>query len=445
MNTLVLAFLLAAGLALLTLPRRWAPVPLLAVACYIAAGQGIDLGSFSLPAYRIMLALGLLRVLVRGESLVGGTNTIDRLMLLWAGWTFFASFFHLWTPGSGPKYALGYVLDIALPYFLFRAWCHGLDETIGLLKAVAILVIPVAIGMLLEHQIQRNIFSMLGANDGVYVREGTIRSQGPFQHPILAGTVGSVCIAYMFALWKEHRAFAVIGIIASISMVLASSSSGPLMSLMMAIAAVLMWRWRDRMRALRYIALALYLLLELAMSRPAYYIISKLDLTGSSTGWHRSRLIEAAIENFSEWWLFGTDWTVHWMGIPTYWSDRHSDITNYYISIGVVGGFLAMLLVILMMWRGFSWVGWMVHGDAVKSTQDKFAIWCIGAGLFAHAVGSLSVTYADQSMIFFWLNISMISAIYSSICAPYHTELIKRTSVISRPKVQGRLNNRLVK
>jgi hypothetical protein len=441
-NSLVLILLLVAGGALITLPRRWAPIPLLAVACYVTTGQGMELGSFSLPAYRIMLALGLLRALVRRESLVGGVNSIDRLMLAWAGWVFFASLFHLWEPGSGPKYASGYIFDIALSYFLLRAWCHGLDETKGMLKAIAILLVPVALGMYLEHVLQRNLFSVLGAPEGVYLRDGAIRSRGPFAHPILAGTVGSACVAYMLALWKEHRAYAVIGIVASTSMVLTSNSSGPLTSLMMAIAAVMAWRWRDWMRALRYTVLALYLLLELVMSRPAYYVISKLDLTGSSTGWHRSRLIEAAIEHFSEWWLFGTDHTVHWMGIRTYWSERHSDITNYYIANGVVGGFPAMLLVILMMWRAFSWVGCLVRSDAVESAQDKFVVWCLGAGLFAHAVSSLSIAYSDQSVVFFWLNISIISALYSSIKVEHgHIESTARVATTSGFAGRGRLGS----
>lgn len=433
MNVLALIFLLVSGGALLAVPRTWAPVPFLATACYVSTNEGIELATFSLPVFRIMLALGLLRIFVRRESLVGGFNSIDRLMIAWAGWVFLASFFHLWLPGSGPKYASGYIMNIALSYFLVRAWCQGLDEARGLMKAIAILLVPVALGMVLEHVVQRNLFSILGAPEAVYWRDGLIRSQGPFAHPILAGTVGSVCAAYMLAIWREHRTYAVIGLVASVSMVLSSSSSGPLMSLMVTIGAVLAWRWREWTRAFRYAVLGLYILLELVMARPAYYVISKFDLTGSSTGWHRARLIEAAIEHLSEWWLFGTDYTVHWMGIPTYWSERHSDITNYFISIGVVGGFLAMLLVLWMMWLGFSWVGRLVRGDAIRSVEEKFVVWCLGVALFAHAVSGLSVAYFDQSVVFFWLNISIISALYSSITtAQGHVEAKGRTATSSR-------------
>jgi hypothetical protein len=363
-------------------------------------------------------------------------------MVAWAGWVFFASFFHLWEPGSGPKYASGYIMNITLSYFLVRAWCQGLDDAKGLLKALAILLVPVALGMVLEHVLHRNIFSALGAPEGVYMRDGAIRSRGPFAHPILAGTVGGACIGYMLALWKEHRAFAVIGIVATTSMVFASNSSGPLMTLMIAIAAVLAWPWRNWMRAFRYAAVALYLLLELVMTRPAYYVISMFDLTGSSTGWHRSRLIAASIEYFSEWWLFGTDYTVHWMGLAN-WSERHSDITNYYIAIGVVGGFTAMVLVILMMWRGFKWVGCLVRSDAVSAAQDKFTVWCIGTGLFALAVSSLSVAFFDQSVIFFWLNIAIISALYSSITVEQgHVEATGHRETSSQYFPHGRLGSR---
>jgi len=31
----------------------------------------------------------------------------------------------------------------------------------------------------------------------------------------------------------------------------------------------------------------------------------KIDLTGSSTGWHRAELIDSALRHFNEWWLVG--------------------------------------------------------------------------------------------------------------------------------------------
>jgi hypothetical protein len=414
MNPLPLGFLLLVAAALFLVPRRWAAVPLLVAACYVPIGEGIELGSLSLPVYRVMLALGLIRCLLRGEGLAGGFNTVDRLMVLWSGWVLLASFFHLSEPGSGPVYASGYVVNVALSYFLIRAWCQSVDEAEGLLKAIALLLVPLAVSMLLEHVLYKNLFSMLGGvPEEVYVRDGKIRAQGPFQHPILAGTVGSVCVAYMVALWRHNRTFALVGLAASIAMALSSGSSGPLMSMVVAACAVATWRVRDWMWGFRWGAVLAYLLLELVMPAPAYYIISKFDFTGSSTGWHRSRLIESAIDHFSEWWLFGTDYTVHWIGL-TNWSERHSDITNYYLSIGVVAGFPALLLVLFMIGCGFVWVGRLLRSDLMLP-QHRFTVWCLGAGLFAYALSSLSVSFFDQSVVFFWLNVAVISSVYSSV------------------------------
>ena len=254
-----------------------------------------------------------------------------------------------------------------------------------------------------------------GVDENVFLRDGAFRAQGPFQHPILAGTVGAVCFPLMVGIWRQHRLAAILGSAACIGMIVACASSGPVMSLIFGVCALLLWCRPDWVKAVRWTAVAIYLGLELVMSRPAYYVMSKIDLTGSSTGWHRSRLIEMAIDHFGEWWLFGTDRTIHWMGITIGWSERHSDITNYYIWIGIIGGFPAMALLIAMMWRAFSWVGQAVRAMPDDLARHQFMIWCLGAGLFAHASTSFSVAYFDQSALFFWLNVAVISSMHAGV------------------------------
>lgn len=417
MNVAALIFLIVSAGALLALPRKWAPIPLLASCCYMTIGQGIEIGPISLPIYRIVLAVGLVRVVVRREGLIGGINTIDRLMIAFAGWIILASFFHERVPGAGPIYASGLVFNILLVYFLTRVWCAGVTELNAVLRMVAWLLVPVALSMLAEHIYQRNLFGVLfgGVPEGVYIRGGVIRAQGPFAHPILAGTVGAVCVPLMIGIWRTHRISAAVGISAGVAMVIASTSSGPLMSLFMGVFALLLWLYRPVVRIVRWAVVMLYMAAEVLMTRPAYYLISKIDLTGSSTGWHRSRLIQVAIENISDWWLFGTDYTGDWMAHTVDEAGRHADITNYYIWIGVIGGLPAMLLLIAIIWRAFSWVGKCVQDITGHPQKHFFLIWCLGAGLFAHACTSLSVAYTDQSMMFFWLNVGGISSVYSVV------------------------------
>ncbi len=444
MNVMALVFLIISVTSVILMHRKWATIPLLTSCCYMTMGQGVELGPVSLPVYRIVLAVGLLRVIVRREAIVGGVNTIDKLMIAWAAWMVFASFFHEWIPGSGPVYASGFVFNVALVYFLTRVWCSNLSELIAVLRVLAWVIVPVAVAMLAEHIFERNIFGMFGGvSEGVSIRDSKIRAQGPFAHAILAGTVGAVCFPLMVSLWRHYRASATAGLAACSAIVLASTSSGPLMSLFMGIFALLMWYFRPAVWAVRWAAIGVYALAEILMTRPAYYLISKIDLTGSSTGWHRSKLIESAFEHLSEWWAFGTDYTGHWM--PYTLDNQQADITNYYLFIGIIGGLPAMLLLIAIMWRAFVWVGECV-GQAPAAIQEyRFLIWCLGAGLFAHAGTSLSVAYFDQSMMFFWLNVGVISSMYSIVTMATATEKGASgaaTPVVSRPVAAVRRGQR---
>jgi hypothetical protein len=283
---------------------------------------------------------------------------------------------------------------------------------------VAWLLVPVAVSMTLEHVLERNFFGVFGGvPEGVYIRDGAIRAQGPFQHPILAGTVGAVCFPLLIGIWHRYRMSAAMGLTACIAMVIASTSSGPLMSLLMGIGALLVWRHRAALPAVRWAVVGAYVSAEILMTRPAFYLISKIDLTGSSTGWHRSRLIEMAFAHIGEWWAFGTDYTFHWMGIAVDEAGQHSDITNYYLWIGIIGGLPAMLLLIAIIWRAFAWVGQSIRTMPEVFQDQRFMLWCLGAGLFAHAVTSLSVSYHDQSMMFLWLNIAAISSMHAALAA----------------------------
>jgi hypothetical protein len=271
--------------------------------------------------------------------------------------------------------------------------------------------------MFAEHLVEKNYFGILfgGVSESVYWREGKIRAQGPFAHPINAGTVGAVCFPLMLGIWRQYRVSAVVGMAACLAIVLASTSSGPLMSLFMGILGVLLWSRQTWLRTIRWGLVGGYLCAELLMTRPAYYLISKFDLTGSSTGWHRSRLIEAALEYLPEWWAFGTDYTFHWIGIAVDEEGLKSDITNYFLWIGTIGGLPAMLLVIAMIWCAFVWVGTSVKNAPDALRDHRFMIWCLGAGLLAHVATSMSVAYSDQSLMFFWLNVGAISSVYSVV------------------------------
>ena len=414
MNPIALIVFLICAAVLLIVPRKWAPAALLAGSIYMTLGQGIEIASIRLPVYRMMLLVGLLRVIIRGESLPGGFNLIDKMLIGWGCWNIFASFFHD-PERAGIIFSCGTVFNLTMIYFLVRIWCTDLDEVREIVLFVAFLLVPIAIEMLMEKATGKNLFSVLGGvPENVSMREGKLRAQGPFLHAILAGTVGATCVPLFIGLLSRYRVAAIVGIVAGVVMTFASSSSGPVMSLLFGLGAVMLWRFRAHLRKMRIAAVITYLVLMVTMQQPPYYLISRIDISGGSTGWHRSFLIEQTFNHLSEWWLFGTDLTRHWMPMQGIADDpHHTDITNYYIGFGVAAGLPAMLAIIAILLIAFSWIGKILNAWGDVDPERSFMIFCFGAALFAHAATSISVAYFDQSMLFFWLTVAVISSIYS--------------------------------
>lgn len=415
MNVLAVLFLFANAVALACLPRRWAPFPLLIGVCYMTLGQGFDLGPFSFTVVRVLIAVGVVRVILRRESIAGGLIAMDWMMIGFGVWALITSFFHEAGPDGNPLVLrLGLVYNTLGIYFLTRIFCDSFDDLLNLVQILALLLVPVALEMAFERLTARNMFSVFG---GVSlfctIREGNIRAQGPFMHPILAGTVGAVCFPLMVGLWNYRPRIASIGMGTCLLMVFACGSSGPIMSMFAAIFALVMWKYRHLTRAARIGAVAGYVLLSFVMNAKPYYLLARIDISGGSTGWHRAELIDSSIRHLSEWWLAGTDYTRHWMPTGVTWSPNHTDITNYYLSLGVRGGLPLMMILIFMMWTAFKYVGRALSTSENASHARQFMIWSLGAALLAHAATCVSVSYFDQSYVFLYVNLALIGSVAS--------------------------------
>jgi len=422
MNNSAIAFLAITVALLLLLPRRWAPFPLLMGACYMTFAQVIEIGPLHFTVIRILVFVGFVRVLLRRERPAGGFCSMDWLMIVWGAWALCSSAFHQ-APQAALITRLGLAYNALGIYLLIRCFCQNRADVERLIKMTAILLVPVSLEMLIEQISHRNLFSVFGGVlDVPAVRNERFRSQGPFAHAILAGTVGAVCVPLMIGIWRKHRCVAMIGIMACLLMIVTSASSGPLMSLIFGSFALILWRWRHLTRQMRIAAVLGYVFLDLVMKAPAYFLIARIDLTGGSTGWHRARLIQSSIEHISEWWWAGTDYTRHWMPTGVSWSPDHTDITNHYLLIGVIGGLPLMLLFIMIVWRGFRSVGETLLLSALVPVNDRFLIWAAGASLFAHTVTFIAVSYFDQSFLFLYLTLAIITSLRAAALAESEVE-----------------------
>jgi hypothetical protein len=393
-------FLAVMGTLTLALPRRLAIVPMLATICYMPLGQQLVVAGLHFSIMRLLIAIGLIRVSVRGEAQWPSGTKIDRLFMWWAVLgTILGS---LASPSvSLLVNRLGSFYNALGVYFLASCWVKDTKAFISLLKIFALLVIPIAILMVVEKTTSRNVFAVFGGVPLITVqREGHLRCQAAFRHAILAGTFGATLFPLFVSLWFQEGAkkYALAGAISACTIALASSSSGPLMALLFAATGLAFWRWRDRMRAVRRGTVVLLILLALIMNAPIWYIFARLSSVTGGTGWHRAWLIDTTIAHFREWVLFGAPYTANWGGPGTILDDDpdNIDITNQFVLEGVRGGIVKLVLFIMIIVECFRTVGRRTQVEAARSLAGGMLFWGIGVSLFTHCVSFMSVTYFDQ-------------------------------------------------
>jgi hypothetical protein len=298
-------------------------------------------------------------------------------------------------------------------YLYARSFLRTPDNVVQFAKVMAFCMTILAAMMAYEKATTFNIpwSLMTGTTANALSREGRVRPNGPFRHPILAGTVGASSLVVLAFLgrrkkWEMVKIAGVCGLI-----VFFSASSGPIVTAMMGIGALALWRWRTSVKSIRTAAICAMIGLHMVMNAPVWYLIARMDLAGGSTGWHRAELITKAIEHFDRWWLVGTDYTRDWMAYGILWSNDMVDITNLYIQMGVRGGLLLMLLFIGILLVSFRRLGRRMTSMRKAGDTNEFMLWCFGSALFAHAVTFLTVTYYDQSSIYFCLLIGAVPAL----------------------------------
>ena len=415
MSGISIAFLILAAAALVCVPRRFAPAVMLAGLFYLTKGQGLELGSVTLHSHRLLFAVGVLRAVARSEGIRGPLTPLDKMVLVSGLWTLVASFFHEQAAGSGVTYTLGGTFNWFASYFLMRAWIRDLDDLRTMIAGWAILLAPIGVVMWIEKITGRNPMVAFGGLAEVIVRDGMVRSRGPFRHPILAGTVAAAAVPLLVGIWREQRKIATIGLGACFLVISACHSSGPVVSLMAVIGLTFAWRWRRYVKHSVWAFVIGYLLLEVISNRPAFHaIVTRLDFTGSSTAYYRCRLIDTTLRHIHEWWLYGTDYTAHWIpsNIGSIVLDgKHIDITNFYIASGVNAGLLAIILLVATIIIGLRQTIAFAKADPRKHPfRDRYLMWCLGVSFGSLAISGLSVSFYDQSGSLIWITAAAIAS-----------------------------------
>jgi hypothetical protein len=403
------AVAMLACVSALLLPRRYLLVPLLAVMSFVPLGLRVIILGLDFPIIRILLAVSCTRLALANDFRLGRLRTIDKAILAYMALNV-CCYTILWGTVGALVNRLGLAYTSLGSYFLCRTVLREKQDCVRTAILLAAMAVPLGLFMLYEAYAGSNPFALLGGVPWVSaVREGWVRCQGPFGHPILAGTFGATTLPVIVGLAREEKRnwrLISLSLASCVAIVVTASSSGPVGALLAGLMGLALWPIRRHMRLVRWgTAVGLFALASV-MKAPIWFLLARVKVFAGSTAYFRAYLIDRAIANLPNWWLVGTQSTRAWAD----WTLGLHDRTNEYVVVGAEGGLLTLAAFIAVIAVAFATVGRTRARVAANSRVEEFAVWSLGAALFAHVVNYLSVSYFDQNIVNWYLLLSLIAA-----------------------------------
>ena len=406
-HPLGLAILILCIIAVIRVPRNKVVIPLLILLVAIPSAQRIVILSLDFSFIRILILITLARIFIRKENRENKTVVTDRLIIFWGIWSILA-YGLLLESTSGIVSRTGYMVDAIGAYYIGRTYIKNTEDIQRIMVFLGWISIIVAIFFLVERTTGRNIFSMFGGVPEItLIRDGRLRCQGPFLHPIMAGVFWASILPWFTVLWINKtipKWKLSIFIFSTLFIVLNTASSTPVMAILFGIIGLLFFKVRRHMRAIRLGLMFILIVLHFVMSKPVWHLLARIDVVSGSTGYHRYDLIDKAIVHLSDWWLFGTLSTGHW-------GNGLQDVTNQFILEGVSSGLLGMVLFILIFTSTFSLLGKKMK--MTNSNKEYLLLWSAGVVLFMHIASFFAVSYFGQVVSAFFLFLGVFVSIAS--------------------------------
>jgi hypothetical protein len=391
LHPVVAVWMLIAIVFILILQREKAIVPFLLACLTIPVGQVVLLGSLHFTVLRILILAGLARRATGGGKgsagkFVGGFNGVDRMVVLWtvSALTILSL---QWMEMQSLIHNLGDFVDALGGYLVVRFLIRDREAIRRAIQTLAVICLIQGAFMLSEQIIHLNVFGYLGGISlAVTVRDGKIRSEG-VMGCLYAGALAGALIPLFLWLWTggKSRIIACAGLIGAIAMVITSNSSSSLLAAGASVLGICFWPLRKCIRLIRWGFSLMLVALHLAMNAPVWSLIARIDLTGSSSGYHRYYLVDNCIRHFTDWWF---------LGYKSYdqWGYDMWDLSNQFVAVALTGGLVSLVFYIAIFSRSFGAIGTarkQIEGD--RGTE--WLLWCLGSALLAHVVVHFGINY----------------------------------------------------
>jgi hypothetical protein len=402
-HPLGLALLAVIGIFILVLPRKYVLLPFLLGAICFPFGEQVVVGGLHFPMLRLLLIVAWSRLIlgiISGRDSVKLSAPIDKALILYFLVSAFA-FILLWHSTGAFIDRMGFLYNAFGVYFLLRFQIRDWDDVSRTIRFFVFIAAVLTVFSVIEQVTARNLFGLLGGSLVPAIREGRLRSQGPFETSILMGTFGAILMPLSVFLWRRSKFTAAVGILCSTVITYASASSGPVLAYVAALVALLLWPARNHMRKIRWGIVIGLLAIQSVMNHPIWWLISRINVVGGSTGWYRYFLIDLFIKNFGDWWLLGTKNSAQW----AYGS---WDAANMYVDAGINGGLFALILLIVVIVRGFRSLGIARKAAEENASANAKQLWVLGCALFSTMMAFTDVAFFDQTVVLWYALLAMI-------------------------------------
>jgi hypothetical protein len=384
-----LCMLLLCGILLVSLPRRFALWPFIVLVCFVSSRQCIAIAGVNLYFARFMvLVFGTARVLIHREVWTVRWNRLD-LFVVCYGLVYLVAGAINWDFSPVElKTRSGYIVEVVGTYLLCRVLIRDREDVRSVFACLSLVACILVGFFVLENRTGRNLFSVFGGVPEITAqREGRLRCQGAFGHPILAGVFWASMVPTMFFVvlaGGRLRPLALVGTLSAIAMVVLSASSTPVLALGAGFAGWMFFPFRRHTRRLFWGVLVLLFCLHMLMNGPVWSLIQRIDITAGNSAYHRYVLLDGFITHFHEWAALGSRvGTAHW-GRFTF------DTANQFVAVGSASGLLTLLIFIGMIVAAMNRAGRIANVDAGLG-------WSVGVTIFALMVSFLGISVWGQA------------------------------------------------
>jgi hypothetical protein len=393
-------------------PRKHVLSPVLVLSLMSTSAQRLIVGSFHFPVYRLLLIFVWSRLLFQRYSAEGMSsriklNSVDKAIIFYTIVTVIC-YTLLWSDSAAFFDQVGKAYTILGFYFAFRFFIRNREDVERIIKVLVFTALLIATVMVIEQLTDENVLAIFGGlPEHPAMREGYIRSQGPFEVYLTAGAFGATLLPLVLCLWhkKGSKVIASLGIVAALTITVTSRTSTAISAVLAAVLALGMWVLRDKMRWVRRGIVLTLVTLHLSMKAPVWALLGRVDIVGGSTGWQRFKIVDNFIRHFWEWCLLGSNNYWNWEGGDDMW-----DAANQYVATGETSGLLSLVFFIASIVYCFKYLG-SARKAAGSDRQQAWFLWLLGVTLFSHLVAFLGISYFDQTLIYWYALLAMIVAV----------------------------------